>query len=345
VPSRKAVNVARATVTGPSVQGWVLPYLIAWVEKEGADAAPLRQLPGLTDLSDPDLRLPEASVEAAWRLAAGLTHDDAIGVHIAESLPRGAFDLVEYALRSSPSLKPGLERLARYGRVVSDRVAVRMETSGDGVLMLIGDTGNTALHPGRAEFGLAVTLKFARESTGADVTPVEVCFAHPAPETRSEHQRFFRGPLRFDAGANSLILSAADAARPMLGADEALSAIIRRRLDKVLAEREQQSATLGGSVRQLIVEQLGKSSAVTSETVAAALGVSRRTMSRRLADEDTSFRGILDSVRREFASALLRDRSLSVSDIAFFLQYSEPAAFNRSFHRWTGQSPRAFRKA
>jgi AraC-like DNA-binding protein len=57
------------------------------------------------------------------------------------------------------------------------------------------------------------------------------------------------------------------------------------------------------------------------------------------------FRGILDGVRRAFACALLQDRSLSVGDIAFFLQYSEPAAFHRAFRRWTGRAPGDFRSA
>ena len=77
--------------------------------------------------------------------------------------------------------------------------------------------------------------------------------------------------------------------------------------------------------------------------MARALAVSRRTLSRRLADEGTSFRDILNDVRREFACALLQDRSLSVGDVAFFLQDSEPAAFHRAFRRWTGQTPRDFR--
>ena len=77
--------------------------------------------------------------------------------------------------------------------------------------------------------------------------------------------------------------------------------------------------------------------------MARALAVSGRTLSRRLAVEGTSFRDILDDVRREFACALLQDRRLSVADIAFFLQYSEPAAFHRAFRRWTGRTPRDFR--
>ena len=156
------------------MQAWLLPHLIAWVESQAFDGASIRRLFGLADLTDPDLRLPEASVEAAWRLAATLTHDEAIGVHVAESLPRGALDLVEYAFRSSASLAAGLERLARYGRVLSDRVAARMEAQGEGLLLLVRDTGSTALHPARAEFALAVALKFVRDSAGGDITPLQV---------------------------------------------------------------------------------------------------------------------------------------------------------------------------
>jgi AraC-like DNA-binding protein len=110
-----------------------------------------------------------------------------------------------------------------------------------------------------------------------------------------------------------------------------------------LAERDQHdSGPLSGRVRHIMGEHLGAMT-LTPETLARTLAVSRRTLSRHLADEGTSFRNILDDVRREFACALLQDRSLSIGDVAFFLQYSEPAAFNRSFRRWTGQTPRAFR--
>ncbi len=327
------------------MQGWVLPYLIEWVETQGFNAASIRTLRGMAELTDPDLRVPEASVEAAWQLATTLTHDDAVGVHLAEGLPRGALDLVEFAFRSSASLRSALERLVRYGRVISDRVAARVDANGEGLLLAFGDIGSTALHPGRAEFALAAALKLARDSTGHEIIPQQVCFAHSAPPDVSEHRRFFRGPVRFAAGSTAMILSASDAARPMLGADEALSSVVRRRLEKALVERDRQEAgPFSGRVRRLVVEHFG-GAAVTPSTVARALSVSERTLSRRLADEGTSFRSILDDVRREFACALLQDRSLSVGDIAFFLQYSEPAAFHRAFRRWTGRAPGEFRRA
>jgi AraC-like DNA-binding protein len=316
------------------------------VERQGHDATPIRQLPGLKarNLDDPDFRLPEAVAQRAWGLAARITRDPALGLHLAESLPRGALDLVEYAFRSSPSLLSGLERLARYGRVLSDRVAGRIESGPEGVMLWFGDTGRSPLHTARAEFSLAVALRLGRDATGVDLTPVRVCFAHDAPEDTSEHRRFFHVPVTFGAGVNALVLSAADAARPLRGADAALADIVRRRLEKALVDRAQPNTdALASRVRRLLIEGLGQST-LTPAATSRALGVSTRTLSRRLAEEGTSFRQLLDAARAELAMALLQDRALSIGDIAFFLQYSEPAAFHRSFRRWTGQTPRGFRE-
>ena len=336
--------LARRT-SGLSVQGWVFPHLIACVEAHGVDASPIRRLPGLGTLDDPDVRVSEATAEAAWRLAETQTQDDAIGVHVAESLPRGTLDLVEYAFRSSASLRSGLERLARYGSVVSDRVAARMEANGGGLLLIVGDVGRSVLHPGRSEFALAAALKLARDGAGGPIVPLQVSFAHDPPHDIEEHRRFFRGPIRFAAGSNSMLLSAVDAARPLRGADAALSAIVRRRLDKVLADRDRPAPALllSARVRRLLLEDLGQATTLSADVVAKALATSRRTLTRRLAEEGTSFRAILDDVRAEIARALLLDRTLSIADIAFFLQYSEPAAFHRSFRRWTGQTPQNYR--
>jgi len=322
----------------------MLPHLIAWVESQGCDARPIRDITAAADLSDPDLRVSESVMESAWHSAASITADPSIGIHVAEFLPRGAFDLVEYAFRSSASVRTALERLARYGRVVSDRVAGRMESAKQGLLLVVGDTGDTPLHGGRADCALAMALKLTRECAGQDIEPRLVCFAHPAPADTSEHERFFRAPVQFASGTNSMVLDAADAARPLQSADAALEKIVRRRLEKALSARAlNESAPLSARVRRAIVDGLGRM-VVTPDAIAHLFGISRRTLSRHLAEEHTSFSEIFEEVRMGLAKAMVQDRGLSVADIAFFLQYSEPSAFHRSFRRWTGKTPRAFRE-
>jgi AraC-like DNA-binding protein len=305
----------------------------------------LKRLSGGLATDDPDARAPEHVVEAAWRMAATLTHDAAIGILVAESLPRGALDLVEYAFRSSASLGDGLGRLARYGRILSDRVVARTETNDESMLLLLRDVGRTRLHPARTEFGLAIAMKLARDGTGHNLIPRRVCFAHQAPADDYEHRRFFGTRVRFSAGSNSLLLPARDARRPLLDADDALAAIVRRRLEGVLAAQDARaSGPLSGRVRRVLIESLGRTS-VTPDTNAEAFGTTRRTLSRRLAAEGTSFRELHDDVRAEFARVMLGDQSSSVADVAFFLDYSEPAAFHRAFRRWTGRTPGQFQCA
>ena len=326
--------------------GWVVRHLLAHVEAKGKDASSIRRLPGLRgrDLSDPDALFPESALREAWRLSLALTGDDELGLHLAERLPRGALDLVEYAFRSSSDLAAALERLAHYGRLVNDRLAMRVLAGGGELRLLIVEPDGRPLDRQRAELSLALVLRLARETTSTDLAPVEVSFAHPAPQDVAEHRRLFRAPLRFRAPVSALVLSRADAARPLRGADPALVEVVGRRLDKLLAGREQaDDGSTSARVRKQLAAEVGQGEMKAGE-VARALALSERTLSRRLAAEGTSFRTILDGVRVETATALLQDPALGIAEIAFFLGYSEPAAFHRSFKRWTGKTPRSYRR-
>src|SRR5262245_31305767 len=96
-----------------SVLGWVVPLLAAYVKEQGRDGSPILQVPGIRgrDLKDPDVRITEDASREAWRLAMTITGDEAIGLHMAQWVPRGSLDLVEYAFRNSATLGEGLDRL------------------------------------------------------------------------------------------------------------------------------------------------------------------------------------------------------------------------------------------
>ena len=81
----------------------------------------------------------------------------------------------------------------------------------------------------------------------------------------------------------------------------------------------------------------------TLERTAHALGMSPRTLRRRLADEGTTFSNLLAEVRRDLAQRYLGDRALSIAEVAFILGFSEASAFHRAFRRWTNTTPRQFR--
>lgn len=331
---------------GSSVLGWVMPHLMAHLTRNGYDADPIRRLPGFVDrdFTDPDVRLPESAAHEAWQMAATMTGDDALGVHVAESLPAGALDLVEYSFRSSATLEAGLERLARYGRLINDRFVARLLPTSRHLHLVLGSMIRQPTHPQRAEFALAVVVRFAREGTVPDLAPLEVAFAHEAPRSVHEQRRFFAAPLRFSSEVYALTYGENDGARQLGGADPALAGIVRRRLDKALVERDRsQDGSMTTRVRRCLLEEVGTSQPSAAH-VARTVGVSVRTLTRRLDEERTSFRAILDRVRADAAATLLRDRAVGIGEIAFFLGYSEPAAFHRSFKRWTGKTPLEYRR-
>jgi len=342
--------------TRGSVLGWVVPLLAAYVKERGHDDGPILQLPGIRerDLEDPDVRVPETASREAWRLAMSITGDEAIGLHVAEWLPRGSLDLIEYAFRSSATLGDGLVRLARYGRLINDRLAGHVLHAGPspGVRFLMGVADSGPLHPQRAEFSIALALRLARDATAAPLVPVEVSFAHDGPADQSEHRAFFRSPIHFSSGVNGMVFSDADGARALRAADAALAAVIQRRLDKALAALDKldqpgdgsASVSIAARVRRLLIDKMAhEQQSVT--TIGRELGLSARTLSRRLAGEGTSFRDIQDQVRHQLAVSLLADPKVSIAEVAFFLGYAEPAPFHRSFKRWTGTTPQLHRRA
>ena len=338
-----------------SVLGWVVPLLAAYLRAQGHNADPILQLSGIRgrDLKDPDVRVPETASREAWRLAMTATRDEAIGLHVAQWLPRGALDLVEYAFRTSATLGDGLDRLARYGRLINDRLAgqVLRTGPGPGVRFLMGDADAKPMPPQRAEFTIALALRLAREATSIHLVPLEVTFAHPAPADLTEHRDFFRSPLHFSSGLSGMVFSEADGARALRAADPPLAAVIQRHLDKALAGLDRLDSSAGAAeppslaarVRRLLIDRMGhEQQTVTS--IGHEIGMSARTLSRRLAAEGTSFREIQDGVRRHMALALLGDPNVSIAEVAFFLGYAEPAPFHRSFKRWTGKTPQAHRR-
>ena len=248
-------------------------------------------------------------------------------------------DILEYAFRSSPTVGSGLDQLARYVRAVSDRAIAEIDIVGDALAF----TWVEPAQPHRVEFAFALIVRMAREATSARIAPRRVDFAHRPPESRSRIAR--SSVRRFDSASLriSLLFSRADLALPLRSADPALSRIVRRRMDKMLKQTPRKDS-IGTQVRRVLLDNLTGGD-LTAAAIARGLGLSERTLHRRLRAENTSFADILDATRGELAKSLLPEPGIGIGEIAFLLGYSEPSAFHRFFRRWTGSTPLAYRRA
>ncbi len=124
---------------------------------------------------------------------------------------------------------------------------------------------------------------------------------------------------------------------PIETADNELLKILKRHCQQILGTRPKADGFVF-DVRELITTLL-PSGQSKIDTVAQELGMSSRTLTRRLAEDGVTYKGLLDEVRRKLALRYLKDRRIGLKKVAYLLGYSEVSAFYHAFHRWTGSSP------
>jgi AraC-like DNA-binding protein len=180
---------------------------------------------------------------------------------------------------------------------------------------------------------------------GAPQEPIalEVTFQHPpAPESAlSELKELLACPVRFNAEATRLTLRGSILDCPLRAPNPGLFDYLGRHAAE-LQRRVQSAATVSARVRELVAAHVREGEPAQA-SVARRLGMSERTLQRRLNDEGVAFATLVEEVRAELARLYLGDPKLAVFEVAFLLGYSEPSAFNRAFRRWTGMSPSQFR--
>jgi len=315
--------------------------IVAAARAMGADSAALAAHANFDSArgSDPDARIPIGIETLLWDEAARVTGDGAFGVHAAQGLRPGMFDVIDYAVRTAATLLESLERLARYNRLVHDAAVFDLVREGD-ALRVVHSLHGVKQSRHAAEFTLASLVVVGGQILGAPLRPLSVTFQHEVHGPTSEHERLFGVLPSFGRAENSVTLSLELLERPLSTSDPLLSRVIERHAEALLAARPAPAETSAARVRRLLCEKLGKEeAAATLAGLASRLGMSERSLQRRLADEGQTFDALLDQLRHELALRYLADKKIAITEVAFLLGYSEPSAFHRAFKRWTGTTP------
>lgn len=298
----------------------------------------------LPDTSDRDARVSERQAAQWFAQAAAALHDDALGLHVGEQIRPGHYGVLGYVAMACATLGEALQCQQRYQALVLSITAEPPRIEHE-VLTLRWRSEGDASYRQLAEFNLAAMLSFIRWLSGRTLQPLRLDFTYPQPAQIGEHQRVFGCPLRFSQATYGIVLPSAWLSLPLIQPDPAMRALMDRRAAQQLATlREQQDDALSAA-RRLIAQNLGShTQPLELAGLAARLGLSSRSLQRKLQDAGVSFSQLLDGVRAELAQHYLEDDSLSLTDIAFLLGYSEQSAFTRAYRRWTGQAPAAARQ-
>lgn len=286
---------------------------------------------------DSDRRWATDTMSRLWSLAAERAGNPDVALvnpHVAQPAHYG---IVGYAMMSSPDLEGGLVRLIRYLRIVSDAATISLVPGRDGKWVRLDLAGASLPVPRqRMEYGLLTLLTFIRWMTGGPLKPLSAQFDYPPPDDDRAHREAFLCRLKFDARFSGFLVSKADLASPLPTSVPALEEIHDRMARLALARLKGPSTAHRG--REAIARRL-QDGTPRREDIARDLGLSDHTLQRRLADEATSFSGLVDETRRELAEQYLAEPDMPLVQIVYLLGYADQSNFFRACTRWFGAAP------
>ncbi|MBQ5948095.1 AraC family transcriptional regulator [Massilia sp. ST3] len=325
-------------VTGPYLQ----PLLDAAAERGVAPAqlAAGAGLPAGVLLSLPE-SLPARDYIALLDAGARLADDPHFGLHVGEKVRPGTFSAYGMMLLACSDFAQALAQTQRYEQLAHDLGRTRVAIDGlDAVYAWDSHYPQASRHLVESVFaGIRV---FGSWLAGRPLTPARVSFAHRSGADAGEYRRILGVTPSFGAAAHAAHFDAAILSLPVPNADVSLYPLLRQHAERLLGERAQGDGVVA-QVRAALLRRLSNNGA-RLPLVAQDLGMSARTLQRKLADAGTSFQAVLDAVRYALAQDYLRQRDLGLVDIAFLLGFQEQSAFTHAFREWSGINPGAWRE-
>ena len=235
------------------------------------------------------------------------------------------------------------ERCERYFKLLSNTYVFKVEKEEDiSYIHLHRDAYRRGVELSN-EATFSATVVVLQAMTESDIAPLSVSFKHSSPRDITSYDQAFQCPLAFNQTYNRLAYRSLDLEMRTAKADKSIHAFLLERVEEETQGVEISPLKVVSDVEQLIKE--GLPSGIPSITqVGKHMGMSNRTLTRRLAESGISFRELIRQTQEKISKDLLINSPNSIGEIAFQTGFSEQSAFNRAFKRWTGQSPSSYRK-
>jgi len=327
-----------------TISSWALVIARA-LTAQGIDSHALFRQNGLdpATLKDSNARYPVSSMTRLWQAAVAASGDPCFGLTAADHWHPTSLHALGYAWLASHTLREAFERAVRYGRLVSNATQLALVERGEEAqLVFMRPHADTVTADAASQAALALIVHLTRASCGSDFHPRRVCLRQAKPACAPRLRAFFHAPVEFQSRDDALVFATSALPAPLATANAALAQANDRVAVQYLARFDRQDVT--ARLRAHLLESL-PSGAVSEAAAAQSLRLSRRSLQRRLQDAGTSFTQLLEATRRELALQYLKDSSVSVSEVAYLLGFSEVANFTRAFRRWQGVAPREYRQS
>jgi AraC-like DNA-binding protein len=316
--------------------------LLEALEHHGIDRRAFFEAAGFDDrrIDDPESRVTLEECDRLHELALDMTGDAAFGLHQGERASAVTYNLVGHLAEHAGTLRQAIEALIRFQKLFADRTVWKL-VENDATAMLLYDVapGSARCRRLRTEGTLTGFYRMVRYFA-RDARP-KACFEYRAPPYVAEYQRIFEGTARFEQPFSGIVIDRALLEARTVNHDAEFHALLQKQAEK-RASRIAQTQTYSERVREVLLQGAASRSA-DMNAVARVLGLSARSLRRRLSEEGASFAQVLQGALATQARALLADEARSIEDTAYAMGFSEPSAFHRAFKRWTGLTPKAYR--
>jgi AraC-like DNA-binding protein len=328
----------------PRAAGLMSRLAHAHARAEGVDPDPLLKKAGLTpyQMEHPHVRIPVRHQIKFLNVVADALGDEFLGCHLAQIPDLRQVGLLYYVMASSEMLIDALQRGARYTSIVNEGISAKLVDRAEARIQLTYVDVSRHLDRHQIEFWMTAIVRLCRQLTGLRLHPVRIRMIHIRERRCPELTEFLGDNIEFGAPADEITFDKRIGDLPVVSADPYLNNLLVKYCEEALAQRQIHRGSFRARVENAIIPLLPHGKAKAAE-ISLRLGVSQRTLARRLAVEGLTFSSLLERLRIDLAHRYLAEESLPISELAWLLGYQEVGAFSHAFKRWTGKSPRAAR--
>jgi AraC-like DNA-binding protein len=329
----------------PVASGGISRLAYKHARAAGIDPATDLQKAGLTlaQIENPRAPIKVRDQIKFLNLVAAALEEDFLGFRLAQACDLREIGLLYYVLASSETLVDALQRAVRYSTIVNEGVA---QTCIDRKYFgLSFDYVGVSRHPDRhqIEFWITALVRTCRQLTGFRVVPERVRLIHHRT-AKAELTEVFGDNIEFGASVDDVLFPVSIRNSAVVSADPYLNNLLISYCEDALAHRKRKRGSFQSTVENAIAPLLPHGKA-TAADIARQLGLSQRTLARRLASEGLTFSELLENLRSELAGRYLMEGDIGVSEVAWLLGYREVGSFSHAFRRWTGKTPREVLRA
>jgi AraC-like DNA-binding protein len=333
------------TRTIPTASGGISRIAYTEAKRAGADVAAILRRCGMTfgELNNPSARITVSKQVKFLNLTAAALDDTFLGIHLAQRIDLRELGLLYYVQASSALLRDALRSLARYSKIHNEGVHIGYREGSD--ITITFEYVGVARHGDRhqIEFIATSVIRLCQHFTGRRLAPSAIRLVHRGAGNPALLRAIFGCDVAFGSDVDVVSYAASVARLPIINADPFLNRLLTKYCEEALASRRKSSSSWRLRIENAIAPQLPHGRIMMSD-ICERVGVSRRTLARRLAEEGVTYSEVLNDLRLSLGQRYLEEPQISITEVAWLLGFSETSAFDRAFKRWTGKSPKQSRQ-